>query len=123
MSYARRDATSDVYVFSGDGGEIIDCCHCALGPDFRGTRAELLKHLGAHLQAGHKVPSYLFERLEREAEDDLICQRRVEFRCQAPEGAPGIMGIDMTGVRPCGGRINDGKCEFCDVTMIEETTR
>lgn len=47
------------------------------------------------------------------------CQRPIEFIRQAPEGATGLAGVDMRGVRPCGGRLIDGKCELCDVTTIE----
>lgn len=47
------------------------------------------------------------------------CRRLVEFIRQAPADATGIASIDMAGTRPCGGRLNDGKCEFCDVTTIE----
>ena len=51
MSYARRDATSDVHVINA--GERVECCNCSLGPDFAGTREEMLAHLEAHVAAGH----------------------------------------------------------------------
>lgn len=57
----------------------------------------------------------------RDAEPNR-CRRLVEFIRQAgadSADAAGLAAIDMTGTRPCGGRLNDGKCEFCDVTTIE----
>jgi hypothetical protein len=65
VSYARRDATSDVHVINA--GERVECCNCSLGPDFAGTREEMLAHLEAHVAAGHKVPGYCTERLSYEA--------------------------------------------------------
>lgn len=49
-----------------------------------------------------------------------LCRRIIEVVRQAPAGATGIAAIDAHGTRPCGGRLIDGKCEFCDVTTIEE---
>lgn len=54
------------------------------------------------------------------AHDATCCRRPVEFVRQAPADATGLAGIDMRGIRPCGGRLIDGKCEFCDVTTIED---
>lgn len=48
------------------------------------------------------------------------CRNRIEFVRQAPEGATGFDAIGMTGMRPCGGRLIDGKCEFCDIVTIAD---
>lgn len=57
--------------------------------------------------------------LRHDSHDCQRCYRNVEVSRQAQDGATGFRGIDMTSVRPCGGRLINGKCEFCDVTTIE----
>lgn len=63
MSYVRRSATSDVYVYPHVGGFLV-CNNCALQPDdddpaYDYTTPEpdaMNDHLWRHAWAGHKVP-------------------------------------------------------------------
>lgn len=69
MSYARPGADSDVYVYwSGpDDRPYWTCCGCQLGEDpVVYSRREMIDHLRAHEERGHKVPAYAIERLEAE---------------------------------------------------------
>jgi len=77
MSYCRRHEEIDLYVVGNCDGYITcyacrllsskarslkDCC-----PRFR-KRSRVIKHLLMHRKAGHKVPDYAIDLLEREIE-------------------------------------------------------
>jgi len=85
MAYVRWTPESDVYIFDHVNGSVT--CHgCFLnGPGARiswhGTHGnidcgsnreatnELLAHLAQHVEAGHKVPAWLFDALAPDKED------------------------------------------------------
>lgn len=75
MSYCRF-GSGDVYLYHDVGGYLC-CCACRFHKEtIRGYRAfgnvelksrtQALQHLHVHRRAGHRVPQYAFERLERE---------------------------------------------------------
>lgn len=80
MSYARFSKECDVYVFATEYGDkrVIECCACAFTatnsdgpwaepfPQFS-TISGILEHLGAHREAGHKVPAYVSESIKADA--------------------------------------------------------
>ena len=69
MSYCRFSEDSDVYLYPHVYGN-YQCCACKLGEmDILLTLEEVLKHLQAHRNAGHKVPEYAFERVEAEIKE------------------------------------------------------
>ena len=65
---------SDLYIY-GDGTHIV-CCACRITPDGddwwadvkANTASEMLDHIKEHGRAGHKVPWYTIDRLQKEAE-------------------------------------------------------
>lgn len=62
MSYARFSAHSDVYVYA-DARGFITCCRCKLEPvTLFKTADEVVAHLELHVDAGHRVPTYLMNR-------------------------------------------------------------
>jgi hypothetical protein len=81
MSYARRGAESDVYIFS-DGVYVI-CMDCELAIN-GGTIAEthygpMIAHLEEHRARGHKVPESAFARLrEEERLSAVVAEARLE---------------------------------------------
>lgn len=69
MSYARKsEPGSDVYIYASEHG--LNCCGCELGSDVTADHVSMLRHLGAHLVAGHGVPARVFVRMEREMKAD-----------------------------------------------------
>lgn len=78
MSYCRFSAASDVYMFpslprgGGKQCEIV-CCRCKLDSRHHDQRFVTAKaamiHVGDHIEAGHKVPTHVMERLLKEAAD------------------------------------------------------
>jgi len=68
MSYCKKSADSDLYVYC-DGG-FYHCCGCELTPSPEccelSTLEELRDHLWAHRSAGHLVPQRAIDRVERE---------------------------------------------------------
>jgi len=70
MAICLFNHESDVYVFYDPRGSVI-CGSCSLLStkslsikDLElNTEAEMLKHLWEHVGAGHKVPSFAFEKL------------------------------------------------------------
>lgn len=74
LSYARFSEDSSVYVFLSVTGH-LECCSCALRGDRENFRAdstdEMIVHLKAHKDVGHKVPQECMGRLmaAREAND------------------------------------------------------
>lgn len=80
MSYARMGADgSDVYVYVSqisNGDPVWVCCFCRLMLADNGFDREwfpsedkMVAHLLEHRAAGHTVPQYAIDRLQREAED------------------------------------------------------
>ena len=69
MAYARfRTEGSDVYVYEDWRGFLV-CCGCGLSANKEtqsSLRSEMIAHLKAHLDVGHKVPQSAFEELESE---------------------------------------------------------
>ena len=67
MSYCRFGDDSDVYLFHSE--DIIKCMCCSL-EGYDGTefifRRDVIRHLRKHQSWDHKVPEYVFQRLERE---------------------------------------------------------
>ena len=65
MSYCRWGDDSDLYIFGdGDGWA---CCNCSIAVDaYFGTLAELKAHVQLHIDAGHKVPDYVMDRINCE---------------------------------------------------------
>jgi hypothetical protein len=75
MAYARFSRSSDIYVYQEEGDLV--CLSCQLGPEFEIrtlTRSAMIRHLEAHLKAGHKVPADAFEELRNEIakEGDVV---------------------------------------------------
>jgi len=72
MSYCRFGEDSDIYLYPHVYGDYI-CCACRLRGTFGSTvlitLAEVLEHLQAHRDVGHKVPEYAFERIRTEIEE------------------------------------------------------
>jgi hypothetical protein len=70
MSYARFSDDSDIYVYPDTGSGKLVCSDCrlsvALNPFSAGSEIEMLRHLDAHSDAGHKVPSGALARLHAE---------------------------------------------------------
>jgi hypothetical protein len=68
MSYCRKNAESDVYLYPSSYS--IVCCGClflsAKQDDIFGTEREAIDHLRMHIQAGHKVPQSAIDRLKEE---------------------------------------------------------
>jgi hypothetical protein len=67
MAYARFSRDSDVYVYEAEGGLV--CMGCGLGSGIETrtlTRSEMIRHLEAHLGAGHNVPMDAIQRLRTE---------------------------------------------------------
>lgn len=61
MSYARFSDESNVYVFPHAGG-YVQCCGCSLDDVWNYHSApEVVAHMQAHVEAGHKVPEYLLD--------------------------------------------------------------
>lgn len=67
MAYSRFDYDSDIYMFHGTDNMIV-CCGCKLltTPSIFASGAEVLKHLEAHMSAGHKVPDQLIPMIKNE---------------------------------------------------------
>ena len=81
MSYSRFGEDSDVYIYLDVDGS-IHCCGCPLEPThggnpnlgmqdikFHGTKqlwkySDAIEHVKEHLNAGHRVPDYVIERLQ-----------------------------------------------------------
>ena len=72
MSYCRFSEDSDVYLYPHVYGDYV-CCACRLRETFGSTvlftLEEVLEHLQAHQDVGHKVPEYAFERIKAEIEE------------------------------------------------------
>jgi hypothetical protein len=69
MAYARFSRSSDVYVYE-EAGSVV-CLRCQLGHALETrtpTRSAMIRHLEAHLNAGHKVPAGAFDELRSEME-------------------------------------------------------
>lgn len=63
MSYVRF-SEADVYVYSDVGGYLC-CCGCLLKEPWEHYSTDsMLAHLCKHKEAGHDVPSHVFEDLE-----------------------------------------------------------
>lgn len=69
MSFSRMGPDSDVYVFRSAVG--FECCNCIMGPDFGGTKSEMLSHLSGHARRGHKVAVAMFGLLWEPDDDPL----------------------------------------------------
>lgn len=71
MSYARFRDDSDVYVILNVHG-YLDCVACALAPGSYETQrtGEMIVHLGEHRSAGHRVPTYAIEGLNRDWDEN-----------------------------------------------------
>lgn len=91
MSYARFGSDdSDVYVFLNVGG-FLDCCACKLvsvssyGTYSTHRTGDMIFHLGEHRSAGHVVPQYTIDSLNREWDANDAFMR------EARESTPGIV--------------------------------
>jgi len=74
LSYARRGARSDVYVYLHAGGHLA-CSGCDLGQVEHYTTADMVAHLEAHRAAGHTVPDDTIAGLLADAaENDLFIE-------------------------------------------------
>jgi hypothetical protein len=71
MSFARIGVESDVYIYHHYQG-FIECCGCSLTPAEDGkwvgyarlqTARRALRHLDAHISAGHKVPDRAYDKI------------------------------------------------------------
>lgn len=75
MSYSRF-LSYDVYVFMNVGG-FLDCCACILahgefGESFRaGNTQTMVNHLKKHEDAGHRIPSGIYDRLWEDDEENF----------------------------------------------------
>lgn len=83
MSYIRfGEDGSSVYVFLAESGH-LECCGCISrehGSFKAYSLGDMLHHLQAHRNAGHRVPRYVDDRLEAEREEieDFINQKTGE---------------------------------------------
>ena len=84
MSYARKGLDgSDVYVYPTD--DCIVCHECPLTGDNHDEQspAGMLCHMQEHLDAGHSIPQYVIDRLQREMrsmyEDDSEDERLADY--------------------------------------------
>lgn len=86
MSYCRF-SDGDVYVYLDYCGYLC-CCACALdgGTNFHST-AEMVRHLGEHIAAGHIVPDDVIPALEadREENDRYIAEAAASTEQEAPD--------------------------------------
>ncbi len=76
MSYCRfAKNESDVYLLNHVAG-YYECCGCHLNDNKisiqMNTIPEVLRHLNKHIEKGHLVPEYAFDRLEEEAIEEII---------------------------------------------------
>lgn len=87
MSYARFSDHSDVYVYADVNGYVA-CCGCRLGDqwDFHSAEA-IVAHLHEHDDAGHKVPSDLFD-LDLYPPEDFIAMCDI-YLCREQKGHGG----------------------------------
>jgi len=70
MAYCRWTSDSDIYMYGSNRAD-FECCGCMLSEEVgwvRNDPQETIDHLKEHQQAGHKVPEYMFEFLEKEKE-------------------------------------------------------
>lgn len=91
MSYCRFGKDSNIYLYRDVLGCWI-CCSCPLSPELIDgigihksialvSLEEVKAHLEAHQEAGHLVPDYAFERIEREMKVEAFrCKRRRTMR-------------------------------------------
>ena len=86
MSYCRFGKDSNVYLYPTFGKTWV-CCNCRLSTEliegigfhhsFALVSLEGVKaHLEAHLEAGHLVPDYAFERVAREMKVEAFRHKR-----------------------------------------------
>ena len=70
MSYCRfTRGVSDLYIINTSYG-VIQCLGCPLhGSVSIETRTEMIAHVKEHIEAGHLVPPYVLQRLERELKE------------------------------------------------------
>lgn len=69
MAYCRWSEDSDLYVYPGESGFV--CMECPLDGRTKGDFScpapqEMLAHMHAHIEAGHKVPATATARLSDE---------------------------------------------------------
>jgi hypothetical protein len=79
MSYCRF-SDGDVYMYPTNKG--IECCACKLTRrnanyglyenKLFDTEEEALAHLKEHIKAGHRVPEYAIEMLEKEMKEGVV---------------------------------------------------
>lgn len=72
MSYARFGADgSEVYVFMNCGGS-LECCGCWLDDQWTyGSTDAMIEHLKKHEEAGHHVPSYVYDELRMDDKENF----------------------------------------------------
>jgi hypothetical protein len=69
MAYARfRSEGSDLYIYEDVHGYLV-CMRCDLSESKEtrtSSRKEMIEHMRAHVNAGHKVPQSAFVELEKD---------------------------------------------------------